>query len=356
MDIKKKIREKLDEDLKQSMAHNMGLYHLSHDVWGDSQWGKYKWTGFQFEPIPIEKYAYVVTHGYDRGVAREAHVFRVDPDRDKPDEDTPQHFTKTYIGPNQKEVEKQAEAHKKAHNKIVREKRAAIKAGIVAKKEEVKAEKVAKKESVISRIQSFISPEITKIVNDLFEQQKVNVLENLKFRYDRLVNTLKGIEGMSPKDPDYTEVMGGRYKPTPAFDLSHRIMQHKKDKDSEYNGTYTPDYPLFFVPGYQKKIEKMIERDLEDITGAFLFKMESKLGEVIKSKKIKEFTSKGLHKGEVKIAFEDGSKFQVNNTIEMAVSKNNVMFNRFPCRFHDVTFSDGKFKKLVSEEDMKKDF
>jgi hypothetical protein len=304
------------------------------------------------------KYYASVTYSIYKGEPETAYAWM---DRDpRPEENSEKYFRKNFSGDSEKEVLKAAEAYAKAHNKVLREKRAALKAAKLAQKEAVKAEKVAKKEAIVNRVKSFVTPEISKIVNELFEKQKANVLENLKDHYKFAVDKLKEIEGLPPKDEKYKSVLQfgfqGHRESTFAGSLSSWIMEHKKDAQSKYEGYYKPDYPLFFKPDYEKTLEQMIQRDLEMITASFLYKMEVKLGEVIKGKKIKSFDSKGLHQGSVLITFEDGSSFLLINSIEIATSVNGVVFNRFPSRFHNVTFSDGKTGKWVSEQDMKKRF
>lgn len=302
------------------------------------------------------KYYASVTYSIYNRTPETAYAWMENPKFLRPDENTPTFFRKNFVGDSEKEVLKAAQAYAKAHNKVIREKRAQEKAALLAKKEAKKAEKVAKKEAIVNRVKSFVTPEIEKIVNELFEKQKAQVLDSLRRQYSHTVGLLKEIEGISPKDEKYKDVMNSSYGPTFAFRISYRIMEHKKDAQSKYEGYWHPDYPLFFKSGYTKIVEQSIQDDLKAITSSFLFKMQAKLGEVIKGKKIKEFTSYGLHQGEVRITFEDGSSFLLINSIEIGTSKYGVVFNRFPCRFHNVTFSNGKFGKWISEEEMKKDF
>jgi hypothetical protein len=302
------------------------------------------------------KYYFSVSYSVYRGNSERAYVWSCRHDRIE--ENGPEHFIKLFSSESEKEAEKEANAYAKAHNKAIRERQSKAKAELLAAKEAKKAGRVAKKQAVEIRIQGFINPKIKEIIAILFEKQKANVLESLTKQYEHVVKLLKGIEGLNRQDEKYKKLMEDRrWGPSFANQVANRIMEHKKNADAKYEGTWSPDYPIFFKAANKKIVEQMIQDDLESIMLSFLTKMEYKLGEVIKGKEIEEFTSEGLHDGFVRFTFKDGTGFLLSNSIEWGTSKNGVSFQRFPCRFHNVNFGILRDAvKWVSEEEMKKDF
>jgi hypothetical protein len=197
-----------------------------------------------------------------------------------------------------------------------------------------------------------ISSEIKKIINSLFEIQKAKVLANLRVQYKRAVDKLKTVEGMDYKSKEWIDVISfefrGQTNQTFCGLIYWKLMDQMSESFNKYSYTFKPDY--------KKILEKMIKDDLEGILASFLHKMEFKLGGIIKEKEIEKFISEGLHDGFVSFKFKDGTYFEMKNTIEWGTSKLGVSFQRFPCRFHDVKFSDGQLIKWASEEEMKEKF
>jgi len=302
------------------------------------------------------KYHFSVSYSIYREKPETAHVFSCRADCQE--ENGPKNFRKIFSSESEKEAEKQANNFAKAHNKMVRESRAKVKAELLAAKESKKADKVAKKKAIEYRTQQFINPKIKSIIAVLFEKQKTNVLDSLTKQYDYIVGLLKGIEGLNSQNEKYKELLDSKfYGPTFASQVANRIMERKKNAQAKYEGSWKFDYPIFFKADYEKIVKQLIQDDLQSIMTAFLTKMEYKLGEVIKGKEIKEFVSQGLLNGFVSFTFEDGSNFLLSNSIEWGTSKNGVSFQRFPCRFHNVNFGSGReVVKWVSEEEMKKNF
>ncbi len=220
-------------------------------------------------------------------------------------------------------------------------------------------ELIEKTKKVVEEKIPEVSPEIKKIVAELFEIQKSKVLEDLQDRYKKAIEKLKIIEGMNTQTEEYKKIMffdfpGRCSERTFAGQLSGYVMRHKMNKDVNFGGSYHD--PLWFEPNYEKIVKNKIENDLKAIMDSFLYKMEFKLGEVIKTKEIKKFTSKGLHDGFVTFFFKDGTCFHLKNSIEWGFSCQGKPFQRFPCRFHDVKFLDGHMESWVSEVNMKKNF
>ncbi len=212
----------------------------------------------------------------------------------------------------------------------------------------------AKKAAVAAKkMRPVVSEQIKEIVKVLFENQRAQVLADLEYNYASNLQKLMTVEG--PVDKEKWESViyfsfRGRREMTSAGNLSNRIMHHREeDRHVKNPGVY-------LRPNYKERIAELIQYDLKAIMDSFLAKMESKLQETIKTKTLKEFRAQGMHQGFVQFKFEDGAEFHMQNSIEWGSSKFGKQFQRFPCRFHDVTMSDGSKMKGPSEEKMKKEF
>lgn len=218
---------------------------------------------------------------------------------------------------------------------------------------EYQADRSAKKAAIQeAKLPKFSNPRVKEIVKILFEKQRNAVIAMLKRTYDARLELLKPLEGLTERSKEAQAIIGihaNAQRQDPELRRLYWEIFETKEKYSSHG-------PKFLKSNYSDIIEKKIARDLESIMGGFLNKMEIKLTDTIKNKEIKEFKSEGMYSGYVSFIFEDGSRFEMENSIEWGRSKFGLSFNRYPCRFKDVYFADGTMMKQPSEAKMQKEF
>lgn len=193
---------------------------------------------------------------------------------------------------------------------------------------------------------------INEIVTVLFEKQRANVLESIRNMYAERVKEVDAfVKANHPFGGPAYHLFFDKFRKSEDWRFYESITELVSKTD-----LYKPGAPRKLRKGYKKEIEKLVQSDLNTVMYSFIEKMKHKLEEVIKHKQIKDFHSEGMHAGFVDFEFKDGSKFSLNNSVEYGRSKYNVLFQRFPCRYHDVVFSDGSRMKNPSEAKMKKTF
>jgi len=119
----------------------------------------------------------------------------------------------------------------------------------------------------------------------------------------------------------------------------------------------------FRRPDADKVIADMAEKNAEEIRDAFINKNLRKLASVVDGKKnlasvdVIDYTvDLASLRGTLRLSFEDGARFRVQNEVVWSRSIHNKTFLRFPLTFHDVVFPDGKSMKQPSEEKMNTEF
>lgn len=122
-------------------------------------------------------------------------------------------------------------------------------------------------------------------------------------------------------------------------------------------------YVFTIRPDAAEAIRKAADRDASDIRDKFIYKNLAKLASIVDAKQ--NFTSVDVIgydvnlaalRGSLRIKFEDGSQFDVQNSVVWSRSIYNKPFLRFPLTFHDVKMPDGSKMKQPSEEKMNTEF
>lgn len=120
-----------------------------------------------------------------------------------------------------------------------------------------------------------------------------------------------------------------------------------------------------FKRGWKELIRSHAENVMNSVRVRFIRKNVSKLSSIIDKKgnlKSMELISEppisGRPNCEIKVLFEDGSEFIVRNktVVTYNTRRSYNPFHRFPTTFHDIKLADGTFKKIMSEEEMNKEF
>jgi len=110
---------------------------------------------------------------------------------------------------------------------------------------------------------------------------------------------------------------------------------------------------------WKDALDKEAKHASEMFYTSFINKNVEKFSNVIKGKDITDIkhnlTPRSLS-GNIIVECSDGSRFRASFNVETSISKNGKWFNRFPTRFHDVTFADGTKMKSPSEAKMKSPF
>ena len=206
---------------------------------------------------------------------------------------------------------------------------------------------------------------VNEVVAKLFELQKVQVREQISDQTNRYLENLKVLEGHPlqckiSKEYWDNEYRYGMVNPLLRKVYSRCFVASGNDYSGKPHECYTSgnqyETPLKIRENFKEILEEVIDSELEIIMGNFLRKMEHKLLGVIKTKQITEFETKGWINGFVSLKFDNGSSFNLSNSIENGQSKYNVPFQKYPTRYHDVKFADGSSMKSPSELKMKAEF
>jgi hypothetical protein len=110
-------------------------------------------------------------------------------------------------------------------------------------------------------------------------------------------------------------------------------------------------------------IGEVANRDAIEIRDSFIHKNLAKLASIVDAKQnlksvdvISHRVDLAALRGSLRLKFEDGSQFDVQNSVVWSRSINNKTFLRFPLTFHDVQLPEGIKMKQPSEEKMNTEF
>lgn len=111
-------------------------------------------------------------------------------------------------------------------------------------------------------------------------------------------------------------------------------------------------------PDYKEWLKLVAEKQVKDMVERYIYKNTAKLASIIQTKG--EYKSAEPHgtlrgwgfAGSIVFEFKDGTGFTVHNQAVQKYSYSGTPFVQFPTTFHDVTFPDGSFKKMVPEKEM----
>lgn len=122
-------------------------------------------------------------------------------------------------------------------------------------------------------------------------------------------------------------------------------------------------YEFTIRPDAAEIIIKEADRDATDIRDKFIYKNLAKLASIVDAKQnfksvdvISYDVNLAALRGSLRLKFEDGSQFDVQNSVVWSRSIYNKPFLRFPLTFHDVKMPDGSKMKQPSEEKMNTEF
>ncbi|MBN3729511.1 hypothetical protein [Burkholderia sp. Tr-20390] len=117
------------------------------------------------------------------------------------------------------------------------------------------------------------------------------------------------------------------------------------------------------LPNHEAILHDIAEREATDIRDKFVYKNLSKLASIVDAKdNLASVDVLGYEiqltslRGSLRLAFEDGSCFDVQNSVVWSRSVHDKVFLRFPLTFHQVVMPDGSKMKLPSEEKMNTEF
>lgn len=118
-----------------------------------------------------------------------------------------------------------------------------------------------------------------------------------------------------------------------------------------------------FAEGWEATIDRIAEREVEEMQNMFVYKNTGKLAPILDRKGGNETVDVLFVRGEtgvitsaLKFTFADGSSFRVDQSIVGSHSVYGRPFYRFPTTFHDVVLADGTKMGLPSEERMNEIF
>ncbi|KVV07337.1 hypothetical protein [Burkholderia ubonensis] len=174
-------------------------------------------------------------------------------------------------------------------------------------------------------------------------------------RYKKYVDQYMASEGTSetPKRP-YDFFFDGKTHNQEAYRITSQCIEPIRHRHVG---------PPQLLPNSDEVIREIAEREAKDIRDAFVYKNLAKLASIVDAKKnlsAAEVLSYGIHltslRGSLRLTFEDGSNFDVQNSVVWSRSVHDKTFLRFPLTFHDVVMPDGTRMKQPSEEKMNTEF
>ncbi|MEX3555078.1 MAG: hypothetical protein VB131_00080 [Burkholderia gladioli] len=197
-------------------------------------------------------------------------------------------------------------------------------------------------------------------VREALESITKNSYEELRdgylSRYKEYVETYMKSEGCSdsPKHP-YDFFVRGKERNSEAYHITSRCLETMP------YGSNSGQPRL--VPNHEAIIGEIAERGAGEIRDTFVFKNLSKLASIVDSKgNLSSVEVLGYSiqltslRGSLRLKFEDGSSFDVQNSVVWSRSVKDKTFLRYPLTFHQVVMPDGTQMKQPSEEKMNTEF
>ena len=207
-----------------------------------------------------------------------------------------------------------------------------------------------------------VSTDVTKAVKDSLDKVVDNQYDQyVKEMKDMILNWAVGYVGDMEKTPTmrkdkrkYFRVEFG--SDSFRMDVCQALTEDKEDQ----HGMYSPSdlISVKLKKDYDLLAQKMAVQQADALKDMFISKNLRKMVTVVSKKQLKNTEVKwgslaggtGFS-GKITFNFDDGASFVVYN---QAVTVWNTYrpFMRFPTTFHDVVFSDGTKKKMMSEQEM----
>lgn len=193
-----------------------------------------------------------------------------------------------------------------------------------------------------------VTDTLNKIVDDEYKKLINGLMERNDDVVDNYLNKRKDNE--SPYK-FYAKQAGSR-------DIARRLI-----KDASPTTQPTQMIDPVKVDNYDEISKGIATNQANELRERFLIKNIEKIGSVIykKNSPIKTTKASGHmdgfgFNGEIAFKFEDGTGFNVRNKAVMVFNGWSDSFFRFPTTFHDVVFPDGKKRKMLSQEEMNKEW
>ncbi|WP_334043684.1 hypothetical protein [Burkholderia ambifaria] len=190
------------------------------------------------------------------------------------------------------------------------------------------------------------------ITKNSFEELREGFFRKYKGFIDQYMVSEGACE--SPKHP-YDFFVRGKERNSEAYHITSRCLETMP------HGTNNGRPRL--LPNHEAILREIAEREAKDIRDTFVFKNLSKLASIVDAKdNLSSVEVLGYSiqltslRGNLRLTFEDGSNFDVQNSVVWSRSVNDKVFLRYPLTFHQVVMPDGTRMKQPSEEKMNTEF